>query len=98
MNQKKDARKQYFCTTDKYLFDKNLSGIAEKDAFLRQPNYSSHAVGYYDLIVNEDYGEETALAAYYLQAEFPELSLNYLTERELSDYPAHGRWQFYSYP
>lgn len=94
MNQKTDVRKQYFCNTAKYLFGNNLSGIAETDAFLRQPDYSSRAVGHYYLIVNEDYGEETVFATQYLQAEFPELSLNYLTERELASYPAHGLWQF----
>ncbi|MCW2479098.1 nucleotidyltransferase domain-containing protein [Candidatus Symbiopectobacterium sp. NZEC135] len=98
MNQKTDARTQYFCTTAKYLFGDNLSGIAETDAFLRQPDYSSRAVGHYYLIVQEDGGEKMACAAQYLHAEFPELSLNYLTERELADYPAHGRWSFHICP
>ncbi|MGL9734391.1 MAG: hypothetical protein ACR5LD_09385 [Symbiopectobacterium sp.] len=39
-----------------------------------------------------------AFAAQYLHAEFPELSLNYLTERELADYPAHYRWPFHTCP
>ncbi|MFT8212152.1 MAG: nucleotidyltransferase domain-containing protein [Symbiopectobacterium sp.] len=98
MNQKTDARTQHFYTTAKYLFGDNLSGIAETDAFLRQPDYSSRAVGHYYLIVHEDGGGKTASATQYLQAEFPELSLNYLTERELADYPAHGRWQFHTCP
>ncbi|QZN95766.1 nucleotidyltransferase domain-containing protein [Symbiopectobacterium purcellii] len=96
MNQKTDARTQHFCITAKYLFGDNLSGIAETDAFLRQPDYSSRAVGHYYLIVHEDGGEKMAFAAQYLHAEFPELSLNYLTERELADYPAHGRWPFHT--
>lgn len=37
-----------------------------------------------------------AFTAQYLHAEFPELSLNYLTESELADYPAHGCWPFHT--
>ncbi|PZX29082.1 nucleotidyltransferase-like protein [Cupriavidus phytorum] len=93
-----DARVQYLRDCAQDVFSGNLGGIAETDSYLRQPDYSSRAAGHYYLIINEEEGIKAAPRARYLQAEFPELVLNYLTERELARYPAHGAWQFRACP
>lgn len=93
-----DARTQYLRGCAQDLFGGGLVGIAETDSYLRQPDYSSRAAGHYYLILNEEEGVKAAWRTRYLQAEFPELVLNYLTERELARYPAHGAWQFRTCP
>ncbi|WP_080745043.1 nucleotidyltransferase domain-containing protein [Cupriavidus necator] len=96
MNDKIDARTQYFLACAQDLCRENLAGIARTDSYLRQPDYFSRASGHYYLILREAAGQKAVFRVRYLQAEFPELVLNYLTERELAGYPAHGVWQFHT--
>ncbi|UDM50928.1 nucleotidyltransferase domain-containing protein [Cupriavidus sp. MP-37] len=93
-----DARARYFLACAQELFGESLSGVAETDSYLRQPDYSSRAAGHYYLVLHGEEAGNTAFRARYLQAEFPELVLNYLTERELAGYPPHGAWQFHTCP
>ncbi|WP_354687416.1 nucleotidyltransferase domain-containing protein [Cupriavidus necator] len=96
MTDKIDARVRYFVACAQDLFGENLSGIAETDSYLRQPDYSSRAAGHYYLILHEEQTSNAVFRARYLQVEFPEFVLNYLIEQELAGYPPHGAWQFHT--
>lgn len=93
-----DARTDYFIQSALEVFGENLLGIVETDSYLRQPDYSSRCVRHFYVIVPDNFATGCITSLRYLQAEFFEFTLNYLTISELSYYPPHCMWQFTKNP
>ncbi|MDE9541024.1 nucleotidyltransferase domain-containing protein [Xenorhabdus bovienii] len=93
-----DARTRYFIQSTQDILGENLQGIVETDSYLRQPDYSSRCVRHFYIILSDDFSTSCITLLRYLQAEFLEFTLNYLTISELSYYPAHCIWQFTKSP
>ncbi len=89
-----NARTDYFIQSALEVFAENLLGIVETDSYLRQPDYSSRCVRHFYVIVPDNFVTGCIASLRYLQAEFFEFTLNYLTISELSYYPPHCMWQF----
>lgn len=87
------ASEKYFIKLCMELFKDNLLWIVNTDSYLRQPCYSSRAKNFFYFIFDHVTAEDQAKIKY-INGEFPEYFLNYLTEKELNDYPNHGKWQF----
>jgi len=88
-----NAAEQYFVKFCVENFSDNLLGIINTDSYIRQPCYSSRAKECYYLILLE-FSQSDLVKLKYIQGEFPEFFLNYLTHNELKSYPSHGKWQF----
>lgn len=88
---------KYFIAQCLKVVGDNLVFIINTDSYLRQPCYSSRARDFYYLIVYQS-DERLIARIRYIQAEFPELCINYLTASELLSYPAQGKWQFSNSP
>ncbi|WP_445497273.1 nucleotidyltransferase domain-containing protein [Photorhabdus sp. SF281] len=93
-----DARTDYFIQSTLEVFAENLLGIVETDSYLRQPDYSSRCVRHFYVIISDNFVTGCITSLRYLQAEFFEFTLNYLTISELSCYPPHCMWQFTKNP
>lgn len=78
-------------------FAENLLWVVNTDSYIRQPCYSVRTRAQYYLIF-EHLNSTIYQKLKYIQGEFPEFLLNYLTESEIYLYPEHGRWQFYFFP
>ena len=84
---------EYFRLQCKELFSDELIFIFNTDSYIRQPCYSSRARDFYYLVL-ANCDDSTLSRIKYLQGEFPELFINYISIAELHDYPAQGKWQF----
>jgi len=93
MTDANNIRLSYFIDTASQHLGDDLIGVALTDSFLRQPDYSSRGAAQLYLIVRAERNNPISLLRY-LQAEFPELILNYITLAELQTYPPHCVWQF----
>lgn len=87
------ANEQYFINSCIELLDDNLLYIVNTDSYIRQPCYSSRAIDCYYLIVENDKAMVLEKIKY-IQGEFQEFVLNYLTSEEVLKYPPQGKWQF----
>lgn len=88
-----NANEQYFIDLCIKNFSENLLWIVNSDSYIRQPCYSSRARACYYLIFDE-FEQKDLAKLKYVQGEFPEFFLNFLTKNELDYYPSQGKWQF----
>lgn len=87
------VNEKYFIKTCVELLGENLQYIVNTDSYVRQPCYSARGTECYYLIIQDD-KKNTLEKIKYIQGEFQEFILNYLTLSEIQTYPSQGKWQF----